>query len=358
MIDKVEITNFQSHLDTLLKFHPGINAIIGKSNHGKTAIIRALKWAIRNQPGGNGFVSHWAKSEKGNLVDSTEVTVFKGKNSLTRFRNSTDNGYTINKKQFTALGKSGLPEEVVSFFGMNEINLQFQMDPPFLIGSTPEQVAKFLNEIIDLSDIGIYLSAAESKKRETNKEIKIVSQDIKEVEEDLQNFHGLEDLENLFERLQKITSMKARKAIEKEKLENLLLDHQKTTALLDKSKGLGDLIKVHGKLKNIVLEKDKILKEQKHLGSQVEKMLKAQETLSRIPSIETLNLKKFKEFLQEKEGLVSRMDKLQRLEDFYREKITEAETTMAMIRELNSKIPERCPTCGSALKKGNHRGNH
>jgi len=46
MINSLTIQNFQSHKNTTLEFDNGINIIIGQSDSGKTAIIRALNWVI------------------------------------------------------------------------------------------------------------------------------------------------------------------------------------------------------------------------------------------------------------------------------------------------------------------------
>ena len=46
MIDKIKIENIQSHKNTELNLSNGINVIVGSSNNGKSAILRALYWAI------------------------------------------------------------------------------------------------------------------------------------------------------------------------------------------------------------------------------------------------------------------------------------------------------------------------
>ena len=48
LIEAIEITNFQSHANTVLEFHEGVNVIKGTSGHGKSAIIRALEWLLTN----------------------------------------------------------------------------------------------------------------------------------------------------------------------------------------------------------------------------------------------------------------------------------------------------------------------
>jgi len=59
MIKQLTIKNFQSHKKTKLEFSDGVNIIIGQSDSGKTAIIRALNWVVNNKPSGDSFRSHW-----------------------------------------------------------------------------------------------------------------------------------------------------------------------------------------------------------------------------------------------------------------------------------------------------------
>ena len=47
-IKKIELHNFQSHEYTEMEFDRGLNVILGNSDVGKTAILRAIKWALYN----------------------------------------------------------------------------------------------------------------------------------------------------------------------------------------------------------------------------------------------------------------------------------------------------------------------
>ena len=51
----LHLINFQSHLNTVIELHPGLNILVGESDQGKTAIIRALRWLFYNEPRGTGF---------------------------------------------------------------------------------------------------------------------------------------------------------------------------------------------------------------------------------------------------------------------------------------------------------------
>lgn len=246
MIDKIELENFQSHKKSVLELDPGINAIIGPSNNGKTSIIRALKLSRYNQPSGTAYISKWAKDKKGNQTKQMSVIVTKGEHILTRGKGSKLNGYQIDDNDpLEALGKGGLPAQVVNFYNTNDVNLQEQMDKPFLIGSTPPEVAKFLNTIVDMTEIDVYLSAVESKKRSTNKDIKRVTGEIKDLEIKVTRFDKLEDVEILLERLSKVSTLKTQKINDRETLKSLVDEYttlQGKSTLWDSIDSLGKLI--------------------------------------------------------------------------------------------------------------------
>ena len=57
MIQTGVIRNFQSHKKSILNLSKGVNVIVGKTDSGKSAIIRALRWLFTNTPSGDAFRS-------------------------------------------------------------------------------------------------------------------------------------------------------------------------------------------------------------------------------------------------------------------------------------------------------------
>ena len=55
---KVTIENFQSISKGELEFTQGINIIVGQSNSGKSAILRALKGAVLNTSGSQKYIKN------------------------------------------------------------------------------------------------------------------------------------------------------------------------------------------------------------------------------------------------------------------------------------------------------------
>ena len=80
MLKSLRVKNFQSHRDSLIKFSPGVNVLVGDPQNGKTAILRALNLVRTNRPSGFRFHSHFAKDGNTEIIietDSGEVNFLK-----------------------------------------------------------------------------------------------------------------------------------------------------------------------------------------------------------------------------------------------------------------------------------------
>lgn len=146
MIEALFLRNFQSHKKTDLEFDPGVNVIIGSSDSGKTALIRAIRKLLKNRPSGDAFRSDWG--------GTTDITVKTEEgNEVTWMKNNTESGYRLNTQtHFKAVG-TDVPEEIQQALNLDEINLQHQFDSHFLLTSSPGEVAQHFNKVAKLSKI-------------------------------------------------------------------------------------------------------------------------------------------------------------------------------------------------------------
>ena len=62
MLEKLRIINFQKHEDLTVSFDDRITTIVGPSDVGKSAVLRALRWVLTNQPDGSGFIREGEKN--------------------------------------------------------------------------------------------------------------------------------------------------------------------------------------------------------------------------------------------------------------------------------------------------------
>lgn len=192
MLKQVIINNYQSHKNTELDFHKGVNVFIGNSDSGKSALMRAMKWVFTNKPLGDSFRSHWGGDTSVDVVLSDEITISreKGKNNI--YIISGNKGKS--PQELKAPG-SDVPELAKRLLNLDEINIQNQLDGPFLLSSTSGEVAKYLNQLVNLEKIDLALSRAQTWKKQANDKIKIKSRDLELKEESLKKFDHLEDFE-------------------------------------------------------------------------------------------------------------------------------------------------------------------
>lgn len=201
MIKKHKIKNYQSHKNTELEYVPGVNIIIGESDKGKSSIYRNFRWGVWNKPS---KVSRWCKKpDTESLLEFDNGVVHRKK--ISKF-----DGYN---DEFKAL-RGSVPDEIKNIHNLSEINFQSQHDSHFLITETPGNVAKKLNEIVDLEVIDSSVKAATSNLNSIEKSIKSLESDIENDERELEGLKWIDYFENLLQQ-QSDTSKSIFELIEK-----------------------------------------------------------------------------------------------------------------------------------------------
>jgi AAA15 family ATPase/GTPase len=199
MIQSLEILNFQSHEKTSLTFHPGVNIIVGETDKGKTAIIRALRWVVWNRPSGDSIRSNWGGKTMVRL-ETEEGLVVRSKDKVDKYLLG-----ILEKKilEFKAFGTS-VPEEINEFLNINEINLQEQLDVHFLLGKgwTPGSIAAHFNKVANISKIDSSTSNVNKKITKLESDIKYDKEQVIEKQTALLSFDYLDTAESLLEVLE------------------------------------------------------------------------------------------------------------------------------------------------------------
>jgi exonuclease SbcC len=195
MIETIHIKNFQSHKDTYITFGTGVNVITGTSDSGKTSLLRGLIWLTTNKPGGEAFRSDWGgeTSVTIELADGNTIARIKGK----------QNKYLLNDQEFFAF-KTGVPEEIQKVLNFNNLNIQEQLEKPFLLDETPGKVAAHFNKVANLEKIDISTAKIKSAALKVSQSLSSKKEQKKGFKETLLSFDYLEkreiDLEVLEEK--------------------------------------------------------------------------------------------------------------------------------------------------------------
>lgn len=222
MIKSLKIQNFQSHEKTALEFHNGVNIIVGSSDSGKTAIIRALRWVIWNRPSGDAIRSTWG-GDTHVILETEDGYVWKhrGKEDKYELKLPDRAGLT-----FKAFGTT-VPQEIVDILNINEINLQGQLDAPFLLSETPGAVAAHFNKVARLDKIDVGRQNVQSWIRAFTDQIAYKENDEARLQTELADFDYLDKFEADVEVLEGMESRKLNAIAARNRLRLLIINIKK-----------------------------------------------------------------------------------------------------------------------------------
>jgi len=156
MITKIGLNNFQAHKSLEVEFG-NITCIIGSSDVGKSAVLRALRWVCLNKGSIKAFQRKGSKYVKVTLLlDGKSISRVKGR----------ENKYVFGiKHTYTAIG-SDVPETISKQINVSELNFQQQHDAPFWFSKSPGQVSRELNQVVNLDQMDASLSRVGSRLRD------------------------------------------------------------------------------------------------------------------------------------------------------------------------------------------------
>jgi len=290
MISSLEIHNFQSHEKTELEFSPGVNVIIGSSDGGKTAIIRAMRWLIWNRPNGDSIRSRWG--------GETSVTLRTEDGSIIRSKDKIDSYLLVTAEgeefTFKAFGTS-IPEEIQNFLNINEINLQRQLDAPFLFSETPGAIAQHFNKIAKLDKIDIGTQNVNSWIRDLTSTIGVEAKKdkpatglikkIADTELDLSKYDYLEKAEVDLEILEGMQDQLRRLSNQLNGIQLLYYDYCETSQFIDSYKAVINSEHKIDLLLGLINEQKELDKESEDLENRVEQILAIQNEIKECEEI-------------------------------------------------------------------------
>jgi exonuclease SbcC len=359
MIQKLKIQNFQSHKDTTLEFHSGVNVIVGASDSGKTAILRALRWLIWNRPNGEDFRSDWGGDTRISMSVSNLTSFESVDNSITIIREKgKENIYEIlgiidmGVKTLKAFGTS-VPEEIQHALNIDSTNLQKQFDSPFLISSSPGEVAAYFNQVAHLEKIDSSVSYVNGKILNLNSALKASQLTLGEFHEELEKFSYIDKFEIDLEELEHQQSAQTQRISSRKRLsehlhlmstnEEMLKKQERITELEGPVDGILSLYREKREMREDMLtlkilligvakkrEEEEALRKKAELSPRVEALLKLHE---------------------EHQALCTKQKALRRalkeIKDI-KQKQTAWETTLeAKEKQFHEHMPDLCPLCGS-----------
>jgi exonuclease SbcC len=203
MIEFVEIMDFQSHKHSSIDFDKGVNIIAGASDSGKSSILRALLWVIRNRPTGDSICNWFSDEVTVVNITTPECSVVKSRSKgETIFDFLEGEDHHVFKKV-----KTDVPEEIQRALNISDVNIQEQHDAYFLLKDSPGEVARKLNEITGLDIIDSLFKHANKEILDTKRLIENKEVDLKEINEEIEGFlyvdKALERVQALLTKMEK-----------------------------------------------------------------------------------------------------------------------------------------------------------
>lgn len=230
-LKKVQIRNFQSHRDTEVHLVPGINLVVGTSDIGKSAFMRALNLAMHNEVPNREFVTYGEK-------DATVILEFSDGTIVERVKGATKNAYYATLSDGTRIEKeklgntSAIPEEIYKALGSPPIDKKHgplayadQHSPLFLVSLTPTELPRCISELTGLDD---YESAAldlAKNARRFDRKVKEVKERITSIEAELEQYQGLDAAIDSYNTMAQMIELAEDARVEAEDAENRLQEY-------------------------------------------------------------------------------------------------------------------------------------
>ncbi len=352
MITHLHIENFQSHRDTQIDLGPGTNVIVGMSDSGKTAIVRALRWVVFNRPSGTSFRSRWGGDTR------VTITLYSGV-IVSRVRTSTKNHYELRRGRrlevLEAVGKD-VPEPVAEALNLPELCWQWQLDPPFMLSESSSDVARILNEVVNLGDIDLSLQNINRTIRSTQTDLEHANGRLFSLEEEKKSLPDMVKLAGLVERVRASDEVVGNHQDRKRGLYTALESIQSWQKALDRWSGLEEL---RGKV-------DRVLQINADIQGLATRRTRIDQLLQEVGRARQLmsgpDLKPVAKKVTEIEELSTRVSNLRerfyRLKDMasaiaqHRQRMEDSETDLeSSVERWNREAPKTCPQCGSPLPR-------
>ena len=337
MLEKIRVKDFQCHEDLKIEFDPKITAIVGPSDAGKSAVLRAIRWVATNRPLGDGFIRHGATT--------SVVKLWSDDGSVTRRRGS-QNTYAVDGQVLEAFGAE-VPVDVTKVLKIDSVNFQGQHEPPFWFSLSPGEVAKQLNAIVDLSLIDHTLKELNSLHRSVKAKVSVCEDRLKSIKGEFDALSWVKEVDGALKEVEEIERQREAvtnewEALQKQLDNHLRLDRQRALVVrlvssaedaFDLGKGLRRLIEERVSLDSLL-----------GIAENHQRLLKVD-----LPTTTTLD------------AIASALAGARADHEAFSSLVFSADDGIAYVKELAGKCEEkeaqlleetggRCPVCGGPLK--------
>lgn len=372
---KVNLENFQSISKADLEFVQGINIIVGQSNSGKSAILRAIKGAVLNPNGSQRYIKNGEKQFKVNVeYEGNDI-------SWTREGNKSPK-YIINGEEYLKVGSSNLQDVCPkSGFVLDErgnlMNIESELELPFPFDKSNSELFKLFEKNIfcvsDSSSVTKFIKADEEEanrlKDNSTYELDRIKQKLEAINEleqkiDLNKLiNGRNTLSNLMNKSNEIKLdiqnlsgiIEAGKVLKKavptiEVNTNLQHDYyklQEDVCKLNEIKGVGAVLKA---TPTASTPKVFNISEYSELKNSIIQLNKAEETISILRPLESPTTRVLDEEYTSLRNDINSLQKLREQALVIQKNITDNKELITQLEADKARF-KVCPLCGGELNE-------
>ncbi len=337
MIRRLTLRNFQKHRKKVLEFDPHITTITGPSDAGKSSCLRALRWLCTNRPQGKSIIRKGASY--------AEVVLELGDHVIVRHVGD-ENTYTLDGNRYVSFG-TGVPEDIVRVLNLSGVSFQSQHDPLYGFSLSSGDLAKALNEVVNLDLIDQTTANLASDLRQARASETVCRQRLKIAKEEVETLAWVREAVGDLGKIDLAKEVLASNQEKRLKLASLISDWRKyqrryqnaveaksdavnlLSALqrLERLKGRGD------RLRDLIKQGQ----ESQQMGEPI--------PIKEVKIIEqwVLKVQRGREAADKLRGLIREMQQCEDRSVVLERKKAEAE------RLLRKATKGRCPTCGQSL---------
>lgn len=189
LIDRLKVTDFQSIESADIELGK-FTVIVGPSNSGKSALLRALKAVVRNVNTPSAVRAGKGAFTSTVVFDGSAVAIERGKSQSTYKVILPDGTEDV----FTKSGRA-VPEEIQGLLRLPDpegpdLTFSSQIDPPFLLAETGTVAAKMLGDLTNVSRLHAAAKEANRRRLEASKLADLRKKDAVAIVTRLKNEYG------------------------------------------------------------------------------------------------------------------------------------------------------------------------
>ena len=347
MLKGLKLINFQSHRHSELEFSSGVNVIVGLSDAGKSAIIKAIDFAANNRPIRNDYRSHWGGRMLIQISTTDEKVISREEGE--------ERCYKIDTLKLKAFG-TDVPQEVRTALNFEDVNIQRQQDSHFLLNNTAGDVAKYFNKVAKFDKIDLGQQNVDKWIREINSSISYKEGQLVQEAEKLKQFVDIEKEEaeiEVLENLEKQLKAKERNIDDLSKLiislESLETKINEFNEILEDEDSINNIILLYENNRNLdnkIQNLEGLINQLINIENEIENSKLLIEEEGKIDLVLSL-FEKFNKTDTEERKLANHIEDIEDIE----EKITEAEEEYKQLHEeFEQEMGDTCVLCGTKLK--------